>query len=257
MSKVISITNQKGGVAKTTTALHLAIGLAQKLPRKKILFIDLDPQRNATGVLLKKSDFSPEETIFSVFQKEPFSSKTLHETAYPNLMATPSSIQLVELESLLSGSLDGFFRLSEGLKGLENEFDYTIIDCPPSLSLLTINALVASTGIIIPLQASKFSVDGIQSLLDVISTVQKRYNAGLSIFGGLFTLYNPRTTISLTMTEEIAGIMKIFRTKIPVSVAVEEAHLLKESLYDYSPKNKVALAYKDFTKEVENVLKKR
>ena len=257
MSKIVSVANQKGGVAKTTTALHLAIGLALDAPRKKVLLIDLDPQRNATSVLLKKASFEPQETIFHIFQKNGFSSETLHETPYPNLMATPSSIQLVELESLLSGSVDGFFRLSEGLQELEKEFDYIIIDCPPSLSLITINALVASFGIIIPLQVSKFSVDGIQGLLDVIATVQKRYNAGLKILGGLFTLYNPRTTISQTMSEEIARSMKVFKTKIPVSVAVEEAHLLKESLYEYSPKNKVALAYRDFTKEVENVLKKR
>ncbi len=254
---ILSVTNQKGGVAKTTTALHLAIGLAKKFPGKKILFIDLDQQRNATGVLLGKNDFAPEETIFQVFLDKKISSAALHSTHYENLWAVPASIQLVELESLLSGAVDGFFRLSEGIEKVRSEFDYVIMDCPPSLSVITINALVAASDIVIPLQVSKFSIDGIQHLLDVVTTVQKRYNPGLKILGGLFTMYNPRTTISQTMSEEIGKNMKILKTTIPNSVAVEESHLLRENLYEYAPKNKVTEAYAKLTQEIANAVKKR
>ncbi|MES0489650.1 MAG: ParA family protein [Leptospirales bacterium] len=256
MNAVLSVTNQKGGVAKTTTALHLAVGLARQNPKKKTLYIDLDPQRNGTDVLLKESDFDAERTVFHLFQGNPVTSLQLHETEQKNLMVIPSSLQLVEVETMLSNALDGFFRLNENLAPLANEFDFTIIDCPPSLSVLTINALVAARGILIPLQASKFSVDGIQGLVNAINTVQKRYNANLEIIGGVFTMFNERTTISQMMTEEISQNMKLFNTNIPSSVAVEEAHLLKQSLYDYAPKNKVAIAYEQLTKEVYNVLQK-
>jgi len=255
MSTVLSVTNQKGGVAKTTTALHLAGGLARINSKSKVLFIDLDPQLNATDVLLNKSDFQTNETIYHCFQGNPINSSQIKETWHKNLFAIPASLQLVEVESMLANTVDGFFRLSEALSKLKPEFSYIVIDCPPSLSVLTINALVAATGIIIPLQASKFSVDGIQGLFNAIQTVQKRFNPSLKIIGGLFTLFNPRTTISQMMTEEISSSMKVFDTKIPMSVAVEEAHLLKKSLYDYAPNNAVTVAYQKFTEEVYNALK--
>lgn len=254
---IISVTNQKGGVAKTTTALHLAIGLAEKYPDKKVLFVDLDQQRNATGVLLGKTDFSPQETVFQIFVEKKVAGSALHNTSYANLLAIPASLQLVEIESMLSGAVDGFFRLSESFEGLKTEFDFIVMDCPPSLSVITINALVAASDIVIPLQVSKFSIDGIHNLLDVVNTVQKRYNPQLRILGGLFTMYNPRTTIAQTMSEEIGKSMKIFKTTIPNSVAVEESHLLRESLYQYAPKNKVTTAYLKLTQEVANAVKKR
>jgi chromosome partitioning protein len=248
MGFIISITNQKGGVAKTTTALHLAIGLSQK--QKKTLLIDLDPQRNATGVLLKKTDFPVEKTIYAAFQNKNITGDMIHATAYDHLFAIPSSIQIVELENMLSGALDGFFRLAESIKEISKEFQYIILDCPPSLSVLTVNALVAATHILIPLQVSKFSVDGINGLLDVISTVQKRYNARLKIMGGLFTFYDERTTMAKMMNDMILKKISIFKTKIPRSVSVEEAHMVKRSLFDYAPKNKVTQAYSKLVMEV-------
>lgn len=252
MGYIISITNQKGGVAKTTTAIHLAIGLAEK--KKKTLVIDLDPQRNATGVLLKQLDIPVEKSIVQAFKQKIIASEMIHSTMHPNLFIIPASIQIVELENLLSGALDGFFRLSESLKEVAKEFQYIILDCPPSLSVITVNALVAATHIIIPLQVSKFSVDGINGILDVISTIQKRYNAKLKILGGVFTFYDERTTMAKMMTEMISKKITILKTKIPRSISVEEAHMVKKSLYEYAPKNKVTQAYSRLVMEVINGL---
>jgi len=253
MGFIISITNQKGGVAKTTTAIHLAVGLARK--NKKSLLIDLDPQRNATGVLLKKQDFPVEETIYAAFQNKTFSGEMIHSTSDENLYVVPSSLQIVDLENSLSGAIDGFFRLAESLQDVGKEFDYILLDCPPSLSVITVNALVAATHVIIPLQVSKFSVDGINGLLDVISTIQKRYNARLNVLGGVFTFYDERTTMAKMMDDMIFKKIHILKTKIPRSVSVEEAHMLKRNVYDYAPKNKVAQAYLKLVSEVMHGLR--
>jgi len=252
MGFIISITNQKGGVAKTTTAVHLAAGISLK--QKKTLLIDLDPQRNSTGVLLKRNDFSPEKTIYQAFQKKTITGEMIHATSFENLFIIPSAMQLIELESSLSGTLDGFFRLSESLKDVSMEFPYIIFDCPPSLSVITVNALVAASHIIIPLQVSKFSVDGINGLLDVISTIRKRYNAKLKIMGGVFTFYDERTTMAKMLSDMIVKKIPIFNTKIPRSIAVEEAHMVKRSLFEYAPKNKVTQAYSRLVTEVQNGL---
>jgi chromosome partitioning protein len=155
---------------------------------------------------------------------------------------------------MLSGALDGFFRLTESMREIIKEFEYIILDCPPSLSIITVNALVAATHILIPLQVSKFSVDGINGLLDVISTVRKRYNAKLKIMGGLFTFYDERTTMAKMMNEMILKKIPVLKTQIPRSVSVEEAHMVKRSLYDYAPNNKVTQAYSKLVLEVINDL---
>jgi len=257
MGNVISVTNQKGGVGKTTTALHLAFGIAESDPDKKILLIDLDPQRNATGVILQKTDFDPKETAFSLFQKNRCGSEVIHETSLPNLWAIPSHIQLVEVETMLSNAVDGFFRLKDQLAPLETEFDYIIIDCPPSLSVLTINALVAARYLIVPLQVSKFSLDGITSLLEVVETVKNRYNGGLEIVGALFTFYDDRTTLARTMADFLSEKIKLLETTIPKSIAVEEAHLMKKSLFEYAPGKKITESYRTLATEITNEIQKR
>ncbi|MDH4200754.1 MAG: ParA family protein [Spirochaetia bacterium] len=252
MGYIISIANQKGGVAKTTTAIHLSIALSQK--NHKTLLIDLDPQRNSTGVLLKKMDFPADKTIYSAFQKQPIQGDMIYQTEYDNLFIIPSTIKIVEIENLLAGMVDGFFRLSGSINDISREFDFIIMDCPPSLSILTVNALVAATDILIPLQISKFSIDGLNGLLDVINTVQKRYNPKLKILGGVFTFYDERTTIARAMIKKIPDKIHILKTKIPKSVSVEEAFMLKSDLFSYAPRNKVTLAYKNLSSEVINEL---
>lgn len=252
MAVVLSVANQKGGVAKTTTAIHVASGLARKSPEVQVLLIDLDSQRNATSVLLKNADFPVDETVYELFQQKPLSSKQIHSTHLPNLKCIPSSLQLVDVESLLANALDGFFRLNEGLEKVKSEFAYIIIDCPPSLSVVTINSMVAANYLLIPLQISKFSIDGIQGILDAVNIVKKRYNPHLEILGGLLTMFNQRTTLSKVIKPEVEKHMPLFTTTIPKSVVVEEAHLLKKDLFDYAPASKVALAYEAVVEEVSN-----
>ena len=242
---ILSIINQKGGVAKTTTAINLAHGLA--LEDYKILFIDTDPQGNASSVFME--DYPSSGSTYSIFAEEKKASEICQSsTIHPNLFFIPSSIQLAETESLLAGNIDGFFRLSDSLSNID--FDFIIIDCPPSLSMLTINALVASHGIVIPIQISKFSIDGIQSILDTIGSVKKRYNKDLQILGSLVTFFNPRTTISQAVLPTIQQYLPVFTTKISQSVAVEETHLLKKTLFNYKTSSKPAIEYKQLVEEI-------
>ncbi|MBS0617495.1 MAG: ParA family protein [Spirochaetes bacterium] len=253
MSIVISITNQKGGVAKTTTALSLAHAFARKHAHKKILLIDLDSQRNATSILLGSQEIVPERSVYALFQSKRPESAALYATSLANLFIIPSNLHLVEVESQLTGALDGFFRLNDALQQLRREFDYIILDCPPSLSVITINAMVAADYLLIPLQISKFSIDGIQNIRDAVTTVNRRYNAHLKIAGGVLTLHDARTTLAQAMIPEVEKILPILQTTIPRSVAVEEAHLMRQDIFAYAPENKVATAYQALAEELERI----
>lgn len=253
MAIVLSITNQKGGVAKTTTALALAHSFARRHASKKVLLIDLDSQRNATSILIGTHEIAPADSVYALFQKEKPKSSVLHATAVSNLSIIPSNLHLVEVESQLTGALDGFFRLNDALQPLRHEFDFIILDCPPSLSVLTINAMVAADFLLVPLQISKFSIDGIQNIRDAVATVNRRYNAHIKIAGGCLTLHDGRTTLSQAMIPEVEKILPILGSTIPRSVAVEEAHLLRKDIFEYAPQNKVAQAYEQLAVELEKI----
>ncbi|MBE7412303.1 MAG: ParA family protein [Leptospiraceae bacterium] len=248
MKQILCITNQKGGVGKTTTSVHIAVGLAKK--GERTLLIDLDPQGNSSSIFVSKETDS-EKTIYPVFRDKIAPIQNLiSETRIENLKIIPSNIKLSEVDSILSGKLDGFFMLRDSMEMIKEDFDYVVIDCPPSLSMLTLNALVAGTGIIIPLQVSKFSIDGIEGILDIYETVTKRYNPNLKIFGALLSMFNPRTSISQAVVPQIQQYLKLFRTTLPVSVAVEESHLMQKTLFEYQKKNKVALAYEGLVEDI-------
>lgn len=253
MSTVLSITNQKGGVAKTTTALALAHAFARRDEKRRVLLIDLDSQRNATSILLGGQDIPPERSVYALFQAKKPESSILYNTSLANLFVIPSNLHLVEVESQLTGALDGFFRLNDAMQKLRHEFDFILLDCPPSLSVITINAMVAADFLLIPLQISKFSIDGIQNIRDAVNTVNRRYNAHLKIAGGCLTLHDGRTTLSQAMLPEVEKILPILQTTVPRSVAVEEAHLLRQDIHDYAPQNKVAVAYAALAEELEAV----
>lgn len=253
MSTVLSITNQKGGVAKTTTALALAHAFARRDAEKKILLIDLDSQRNATSILLGALDIKPERSVYALFQTKKPESSIIYNTALSNLFMIPSNLHLVEVESQLTGALDGFFRLNDAMQLLRHEFDLIILDCPPSLSVITINAMVAADFLLVPLQISKFSIDGIQNIRDAVTTVNRRYNAHLKIAGGCLTLHDGRTTLSQAMVPEVEKILPMLKSTIPRSVAVEEAHLMRQDIFDYAPGNKVAVAYAALAEELAGI----
>lgn len=253
MSTVLSITNQKGGVAKTTTALALAHAFARRDEKRRVLLIDLDSQRNATSILLGGQEIPPERSVYALFQAKKPESSILYNTNLANLFVIPSNLHLVEVESQLTGALDGFFRLNDAMQQLRHEFDFTLLDCPPSLSVITINAMVAADFLLIPLQISKFSIDGIQNIRDAVNTVNRRYNAHLKIAGGCLTLHDGRTTLSQAMLPEVEKILPILQTTVPRSVAVEEAHLMRQDIHDYAPQNKVAVAYAALAEELEGI----
>lgn len=253
MSTVLSITNQKGGVAKTTTALALAHAFARRDEKRRVLLIDLDSQRNATSILLGGQDIPPERSVYALFQAKKPESSILYNTSLANLYVIPSNLHLVEVESQLTGALDGFFRLNDAMQQLRHEFDFILLDCPPSLSVITINAMVAADFLLIPLQISKFSIDGIQNIRDAVNTVNRRYNAHLKIAGGCLTLHDGRTTLSQAMLPEVEKILPILNTTVPRSVAVEEAHLMRQDIHDYAPQNKVAVAYASLAEELEAI----
>ena len=254
MAVAVSVTNQKGGVAKTTTTLAVAHAIARQKNSSKVLLIDLDSQRNATSILLGNAEIPPERTVYSLLTQKKYDSSIFHSTQLTNLYVIPSSLHLVEIEPQLTSALDGFFRLNDAMEFLKKEFDYIFIDCPPSLSALTINAMVSADYLLIPLQVSKFSIDGIQNIRDAVGTVNRRYNAHLKIAGGVMTMHDPRTSISQAMIPEIEKILPLLKTVIPRSVAVEEAHLLKKDIFEYAPDNKVAHAYKSLTDELLNII---
>lgn len=256
MGKILALTNQKGGVGKTTTVIELSSLAARKAQTGKILVVDLDSQRNATAVLLGTKDFPKEESSFSLFQKEKVSSRHIHPTSLAELFVIPACVDLVDLESLLAQAIDGFFRLEEALSALRQEFGIIFLDCPPSLSAITINALVASDYAIIPIQISKFSLDGLTAMTEAIKTIQKRYNPNLKIAGAFLTMYDARTNLSQAMVPEMEKYIPLFKTTIPRSVVVEEAHLLKQDIFQYAPKSKVALAYSDLLREILDVIEK-
>jgi chromosome partitioning protein len=253
----ISVANQKGGVGKTTTAIQLAYNINQK--GNRVLLIDLDPQANASSVFLDASPNSlkTEETVYVILKDKEDPKRIIKKTKWENLYLIPSSLALSEVEPLLTGNVDGFFRLQDSLEDVRSEFDFIIIDNPPNLGMITLNALLCSDFVVIPLQAAKFSLDGIRVILETIETLNKKFRTKIKILGALMTMYDDRTTISKAMIEEMKKYLPVFDGYISRSVVVEESHLMKEPLSLYAPKSKVALQYQTITEIILNGIQKR
>ncbi|NCN09446.1 MAG: ParA family protein [Leptospira sp.] len=241
----VSIANQKGGEGKTTTSLNLAIGLARR--GKRTLIIDMDPQANSTGIFLNPETSS--KNLYHIFNKKTKMNEVVQKVYADNLFLAPSSTNLAELEAMNTNSVEAPYILRDALQSVEKDFDFCVIDCPPSLSIFTINALVASNFVIIPLQAEKFSVDGIVGLQQTISSIKKRINPNLEIMGALITQLKPQTLLTKTIVPVLNKYFKIFENSISDGVAIGESHLAKKSVFDYNKSSRQAQEYEGFVEE--------
>ena len=255
MTKIISLVNQKGGVGKTTTSINLAAALGKE--GKKVLLIDLDPQRNATtGLGFSSGDY--DHDIYEVMTSKCNIKDAIIKTKFKNLSILPSTINLagVDVEFVKNMLENNNFKQNDQLKiaieEIKNRYDYIIIDCQPSLGIATMNALVASNSVIIPVQCEFFALEGITQLLNSIIMVQSSMNPGLRIEGVLLTMLDGRTNIGLEVIEEVRKYFKdkVFNTLIPRLVRLVEAPSHGMPINEYDPSSRATLAYQNLAKEV-------
>ena len=254
--KIISIINQKGGVGKTTTVINLAAGLSMK--GKKILVIDLDPQGNATTGLGLSNTASSDTTIYSVLNGKRKISEVIQSTSFENLNLITSNVDLSGLEVETAGDSRRAFKLKDELTSILNDsrasYDYILIDCPPSLSLLTIMALVASDALVVPLQTEFFALEGLTQLMKTIERIKNNLNPELSIRGILLTMYDRRNKLSGEVEKEARNYFKekVYQSVVPRNVRLSEApsHGVPVLIYDKAcPGSK---SYFSFTEEFLN-----
>ena len=247
MGKVISVANQKGGVGKTTTTVNLSTLLAKK--GKKVLLIDTDPQGNATSGLGVTKEL--ELSVYDVLVGDTTFDETIEKTAIKNLNVCPSNISLAGAEVQLVSMMSREQRLKVKLDEIKDQYDYILIDCPPSLGLITLNAFTASDTVLIPVQCEYFALEGLGQLLNTVNLVKKHLNKSLEIEGALLTMYDARTNLSNQVVKEVKKYFegKVYKTVIPRNVRLSEAPSYGMPISLYDPRSKGAKAYEKLAKE--------
>ncbi len=247
---IIAITNQKGGVGKTTTTLNLSAALA--FMGKSVLLVDTDPQAHST-ISCVPDPLALTKSLYDVLIKnEDRIENIILESTIPGLDVAISKISMAKLEPSLLGEIDGHYRLKDTLESVKKKYDFIIIDTPPTLGLITLNSLVAADKILIPIQASYLSLEGTDDLLETIEKVKKVTNPGLEIIGVIITMHDRRTNISKDAVDRIKKVFgnKVFRNIISKSVKLEESPAYKESIFTFAPYSVGAHQYKKLAEEI-------
>lgn len=249
MASIIAVTNQKGGVGKTTTAVNVSYYLAKA--GKRVLLVDLDPQGNATSGL-GVDKLSLEKTMSEVLLLDTHPEQAIIKTEHKNLSLLPTTAHLANTEAEMAGLQNKFTRLKRALEPIGDQFDFILIDCPPSLSLLTVNGLIAAKYVLLPVQAEFYALEGLGQLLETMKLVRKAMNPGLELLGVLPTMIDTRTTLSSQVHAEIVKHFadKVFTNTIPRNIRLAEAPSHGVPIGAYDKWSKGARAYKAVTKEV-------
>lgn len=247
---VLAVINQKGGVGKSTTAVNLSAALGER--GFKVLLVDLDPQGNSSSGLGFDKTNCEVCSYDCLLNDEIQTSSTVVEVATKNVWLIPATIKLAGAEAELVQEIARESRLEEALKEIDGQFDFVLIDCPPSLGLLTVNALTAANQLIIPIQCEFYALEGLSKILDSTNMVKKRLNRNLDIFGVVITMFDKRTSLARQVADEVKNFFgeKVFETKIPRTVRISEAPGFGQPITEYDPNGKGALAYRELAKEV-------
>jgi len=247
---IIAVTNQKGGVGKTTTCINVSAALA--LMGHRVLLVDMDPQAHSTISIVNNPQQVPKSLFDVLMDKNLKISDIIVKSNIPGLDVAISRISMAKLEPALIGEFDGHYRLRDAINLVRDHYDYIFIDTPPTLGLITLNALVAASHILIPIQSSYLCLEGTDDLLETIEKVKRIANPDLEILGVIITLHDRRTNISKDVVDRIIEVFgdKVFKTYISKSVKLEESPAYKESIFTFAPDSIGALQYKSVAEEL-------